>query len=125
MPPDPNRVQISDRIRLQHMLDAARQAVVFATNRTRADLDSNVMFARAVMHAIQEIGEAASQINDSNRAKAPAIPWTKIVGMRHRLVHVYWGVNFNLVWEVVERDLPALIAAIEEATSDWPMPPMD
>ncbi|MBC7772251.1 MAG: DUF86 domain-containing protein, partial [Pyrinomonadaceae bacterium] len=71
------------------------------------------------------IGEAASQINDSNRAKAPAIPWTKIVGMRHRLVHVYWGVNFNLVWEVVERDLPALIAAIEEATSDWPMPPMD
>jgi uncharacterized protein with HEPN domain len=43
----------------------------------------------------------------------------------NRLVHVYWGVNFNMVWEVVERDLPALISAIEEATTDWPMPPID
>lgn len=42
--------------------------------------------------------------------------------MRHRLVHVYWGVNMNLVYEVVVRDLPALVVAIKAGVADWPLP---
>jgi len=122
MPPDPHRVEIADRIRLQHMLDAARSACRFMQGRARADLDADELLARAVMHAIQEIGEAASRTSESSRARVPGVPWTKIVGMRHRLVHVYWGINMNLVHEVVVRDLPALLAAIEAGVADWPMP---
>jgi uncharacterized protein with HEPN domain len=122
MPHDPRRVEIADRIRVQHMLDAARAALRFMHGRSRLDLDNDELLARAVMHAIQEIGEAASRTTEPSRARIPGVPWTKIVGMRHRLVHVYWGVNMNLVYEVVVRDLPQLVAAIEAGVANWPMP---
>lgn len=122
MPSDAHRTDIADRIRIQPMLDAARAAMRFMRDRARGDLDTDELLARAVMHAIQEIGEAASRTTEPSRARVPGVPWTKIVGMRHRLVHVYWGVNMDLVHEVVVRDLPTLVAAIEAGISDWPIP---
>ncbi len=122
MPRDPHRVELADRIRLQHMLEAARSAVRFMHDRSREDLETDELLGRGVMHAIQEIGEAASRTSEQGRARVAGVPWTQIVGMRHRLVHVYWGVNLNLVYEVVARDLPVLIAAIEQGVEGWPMP---
>lgn len=103
------------------MLSAAREVRQFGSGRVRADLDSDSMLARAIVHALQEIGEAATKVSQDHRARIPTVPWTKIVGTRHRLVHVYWGVNLDLVWEVVIRDIPALIAALELGTRDWPL----
>lgn len=127
MPPDEgqswSRLELSDRIRLEHMLIAARQAAAFMANRTRADLDLDPMLSRAVLHALQEIGEAASRISEATRARSPSLPWTQIVGMRHRLVHVYWSVNMDLVFEVIARDLTPLISAVESLTAQWPLPP--
>lgn len=74
MPPDPHRVEIADRLRLQHMLDAARQVRTFIKARTRADLDADPMLARAVLHALQEIGEAASRLSDESRSRVPDVP---------------------------------------------------
>ncbi len=122
MPRDPNRVELADRIRLEHMIQAARSAVSFMQGRSRSELDTNELLARGVVHAIQEIGEAASRVSESGRARVPGVPWTKIVGMRHRLVHVYWGINLNLVYEVVVSDLPAFITAIQTGVADWPLP---
>jgi uncharacterized protein with HEPN domain len=67
MPPDPHRVELADRIRIQHMLDAARSARRFMHDRRREDLDADEILARAVMHTIQEIGEAASRTSESGR----------------------------------------------------------
>lgn len=80
------------------------------------------MLARALLHAIQEIGEAGSKVTQSGRDRMPIVPWTKIVGMRHRLVHGYWEVDFDLVWMVATRDLPPLIAALEAEFLSWPLP---
>ena len=129
MPPDEDqswkrsRAEHSDRIRLEHMLIAARQAAAFMASRTRADLDQDPMLGRAVLHALQEIGEAASRVSDATRARSPSLPWTQIVGMRHRLVHVYWSVNMDLVFEVIARDLTPLISAVESLTANWSLPP--
>ncbi|HVZ94436.1 MAG TPA: DUF86 domain-containing protein [Phycisphaerales bacterium] len=103
------------------MLDAARQATEFVRGKSREDLNSNPMLTRALLHAIQEIGEAASKMTDAGRARITELPWPKIVGMRHRLVHGYWNVNLDLVWVVVERDLPPLIHALELGFQAWPM----
>lgn len=122
MPPDPRRVEIADRVRIQHMLDAARQGVNFCVGRGRSDLEADQMFRRALLHAIQEIGEAASRVSEGSRDRVPGLPWTEIVGMCHLMVHTYWSVNLDLVWEVGLRDLPELIERLEAATAGWPMP---
>ena len=54
------------------------------------------------------IGEAANTLTPECRASLPDIPWREIIGLRHRLIHGYLEVNLDTVWQVVERDLPAL-----------------
>lgn len=103
------------------MLEAAEQAVTFAQGRSRADLGVDAMLTRALVHAIQEIGEAASKVTEAGRARIPELPWTKLVGMRHRLVHDYWEINLDLVWAVVERDLSPLIDALKAGFENWPL----
>lgn len=110
----------ADRIRLRHMMEAAEQALEFAQGRTRADLDSNVMFRRAVVHCLQEIGEAATHVTPPGRLAVPALPWQKIVGTRHRLVHVYFAVNLDLVWETLAGDLPPLVLVLRQALRQTP-----
>lgn len=104
----------ADRVRLTHVLTAAREALDFARGRSRADLDSEPMFRRAVIHCIQEIGEAAARVSEESRVLAPSLPWAQIVGMRHRLVHAYFAIDAELVWEVLQRDLQPLIAELEK-----------
>lgn len=108
----PTELSQFDRIRLLHMLEAARQAVSFVEGQKRDSLDQSAMVRRAVLHCIQEIGEAASRVSPEGRALAAALPWNQIVGMRHRLVHVYFDVDLDLVWEVLDRDLPRLIKSL-------------
>lgn len=121
MPRDQRQSDVADRVRFQHMLDAAVQIEAFSADRTRADLDSDAMFLRAVVHAIQEIGEAASRVTPEGRVRVSGLPWNQVVGMRHRLVHVYWDINRDLVWEVVVRDVPMLRRTLESALAGWPL----
>jgi uncharacterized protein with HEPN domain len=66
-----------------------------------------------VRQAIQIIGEAARNVSDEGRNRIPELPCQQIVGMRHHLVHRYWEGNLNIVWDIVDRELPQLIAALE------------
>lgn len=102
-----------DDARLRHMLDAAREAVAFATGHQRADLDNDRMLTLSLVKLIEILGEAANQVTDPTRAALPAIPWPQIVRMRNRLIHVYFSIDLNIVWDVVSHDLPPLIHALE------------
>ena len=109
----PPEFDAQDRVRLTHMLWAAREALEFARGRSRETLDDEPMFRRAVVSCVQEIAEAARQVSDSARSHTPNLPWTKIVGMRHRLVHVYFSIDHDLVWEVLDRDLKPLVQELQ------------
>jgi uncharacterized protein with HEPN domain len=102
-----------EEIRLRHMLDAAREAMSFAQGRTRADLGSDRMLVLSLVKAIEIVEEAAYQIAETTRDELPGIPWPDIIGMRHRLVHAYFDINLDVLWQTVQDDLPALIALIE------------
>jgi uncharacterized protein with HEPN domain len=67
-----------------------------------------------VIHHLQIIGEAASKISPEFREQHPEIPWHKIIGTRHILVHGYFQIDTTLVWNVVIHDLPALKPQIEK-----------
>ena len=83
----------SDRVRLQHMLDAAREALSFVREKTREDLDQDRLLVLALVKAIEIIGEAAYQVSSETRSQIPEVPWEDIIGMRHRLVHAYFEID--------------------------------
>ena len=102
-----------DEIRLRHMLEAAREAVSFAHGRVRGDLDTDRQLVLSLVKDIEIVGEAAAQVTESARAQASGIPWQVIVAMRNRLVHAYFSINLDIVWQTVQQDLPVLIAELE------------
>jgi uncharacterized protein with HEPN domain len=107
-------MQREDEIRLRHMLDAAVEAVGFSEGRVRVDLDRNRMLVLALVKSIEIIGEAAMKVGPEARALLPDIPWPAIVTMRHRLIHAYYDMDLDRVWDTVIEDLPPLIAALQK-----------
>jgi len=112
----------SDRIRLRHMLDAAREAVAFGSGKTADDLSQDRLLTLALLKSIEIIGEAASKVSPELRGRYPAIPWTDIVGMRRRLIHGYFAVDLNRVCDTVRDDVPPLIAELERILSGGELP---
>lgn len=104
-----------DEIRLRHMLDAALEAIAFAHGRKRADLDNDRQLVLALVKDIEIVGEAATQVSEPTRQHLPQIPWEQIVGMRNRLVHAYFDINLDILWNTVQRDLPELISLLRPA----------
>ena len=102
-----------DEIRLRHMLDAAREAVSFTLGRTRSDLENDRQLVLALVKDIEIVGEAGTRITETTREQLPTIPWEEIIGMRNRLVHAYFSINLDIVWQTVGEDLPKLIALLE------------
>src|SRR5574341_922520 len=101
-----------DGVYVGHMLEIAEDALEIAqgVDRQRFDRDSTIRWA--LVHLIQVIGEAARHVSDSYRIEHPEVPWPKIVGMRHRIVHDYLNVNYDIVWDVVTQELPELIRIV-------------
>jgi uncharacterized protein with HEPN domain len=95
------------------MLDAAKEAMDFATAHSRPELDTNRMLTLALVKSIEIVGEAASKLGPELRAQYPDIPWQDIVGMRNRLIHAYFDVDLDRVWDTVTDDLPPLAAALD------------
>ena len=104
---------LSDEVRLRHMLDAANEAMSFAAGHEREVLDRDRKLALALVRLIEIIGEAAAGVGTATREQAPQIPWPSIVGMRNRLIHSYFDIDLDRVWDTVADDLPPLIAALE------------
>ncbi|MBI4454790.1 MAG: DUF86 domain-containing protein [Acidobacteria bacterium] len=96
------------------MLDHAKEAVSLVEGRNRQDLDSDRLLNLALVRLVEIVGEAAARIPKEDWALYPQIAWSQIVGLRNRLIHGYNSVDFDILWQVVSRDLPALVAALEE-----------
>ena len=108
MPKKPDK----DRLRLLDMRDAAEKARRIASGRTRADIDNNEMLELALVKAVEIIGEAANHVSAETRALAPAIDWGDIVGMRNELVHAYWRIDYDVLWDVTANRLPPLVSEL-------------
>ena len=98
---------------LLDMLIASRKATRLAAGLTQEEFSQNEAVHVAAVHFIQILGEAARKVSTERRSRIPAIPWDKIVGMRHRLVHDYFNVRLPIVWDVIDNELPKLIATLE------------
>ena len=97
------------------MVDAAEQALSFVQGRLRADLDADAMLRLALTRAVEIVGEAAAQVTDAGRAELPDVPWPQVIGMRNRLVHAYFDINGDILWDTVLIALPLLLVQLRAA----------
>jgi uncharacterized protein with HEPN domain len=98
------------------MIEAARKAVGFAAGRSRLDLDADELFALAATRLVEILGEAARHVPDDFRDAHPEVPWRAVAGTRDKLIHGYFDVDYDILWEILSKDLPALIPLLESLT---------
>ncbi|MBW4534024.1 MAG: DUF86 domain-containing protein [Pleurocapsa minor HA4230-MV1] len=104
---------VDDISRLRHIADACREALLFIEGCDRADLSKNRMLALSLVKELEIIGEAANNISKDCQDLYPQVPWRAIVGMRNRLIHAYFGIDYDVVWQTVTESLPALLVEVE------------
>ena len=104
----------NDTVYVRHMLDAAEEARRFSEGKSREDLTGDRELTLALVKTIEIIGEAANKISLEYRNTNPQIPWRSIIGMRNRLIHAYFDINLDILWQTVADDLPPLIEALSK-----------
>lgn len=95
-------------ILIRHILDAVVRIEQYTTKLTQADFENNFMVQDAVLRNLILVGEAAKNIPEEFKQKFTHIEWKKIVGMRNKVVHEYFIIDIETVWNVIQRDLPLL-----------------
>lgn len=101
---------------LQFLLDMLQSAELIVTYTEQCSKDEflkNVQLQDAVIRRLLVIAEAARRTSAATRRRLPNISWQEINGMRNRLVHEYDDVNFNIVWNVVQSEIPTLIEELK------------
>lgn len=109
-----------DTTRLHHMIDAANEAMSFAEGLQPDAIHRDRMLALAVVRCIEVVGEAANGISDDLRKSSPHIPWRAVIAMRNRLVHGYFDIDLDRVWDTLTEDLPPLVDQLNKLLSRAP-----
>jgi uncharacterized protein with HEPN domain len=91
---------------VEDIWEAVEKAECYTDNITLETFLEDTKTADAVVRNLGIIGEAASRLPDDFKAKHSEIEWVKIVGLRHRIVHDYFGVDLEIVWQILKNDLP-------------------
>ena len=102
-----------DEAYLLDILIAAQKAIKFVEGIDRKEFEGNELIQNAVMRPLEIIGEASARISKEFRKEHSEIPWSEMVGLRNRLIHEYFRIDFGTVWDTIHKELPKLIELIE------------
>jgi uncharacterized protein with HEPN domain len=114
-------MQPEDRIRLRHLREAATKAISYSEGKQRIDLDDDELLRLALMTGpapsgmtklVEIVGEAAKSISITGRASLPDVPWRAAARMRDRLVHHYFDINLDVLWQTITEDLPQMLTTL-------------
>ena len=114
----------NDRLRLQDILDAIA-IIEQDTPADRGTFDANRAIKSHVLLHVQIIGEAVSRLSQVLRDQNPQVPWKPIARMRNIIAHVYFGIDWDQVWQVARNEIPALKLQVEAIIATLPPEPGD
>ena len=106
-----------DLIRLKHMLDSTQAILGFLQGKKRSDLDDDRLLISGITRELEILGEAAGKVSLPTQKLFSEIPWRGLVGMRNRLIHAYFDVDREIVWNTITNDLPIFYKELEKAVS--------
>lgn len=102
-----------DKVFVRHILDAITRIESYIGGTPQIQFLQNAMMQDAVIRQIEVIGEAARNLSEETKKASPDAEWPAIIGMRNRLIHGYFNVDVELIWEIVTTDLPLLKKQVE------------
>ncbi len=100
---------------LKHILDECLFIIENVTNETsKDDFINNEVLKRAVVRSLEIIGEASKKIPADIKLQWKEIQWKNMAGMRDKLIHDYFGINYSIVWDVIKNKIPELTKQVQE-----------
>ncbi len=103
---------------IEDIIGAMDKASSFVESMNYDEFVRDVKTVYAVIRAIEIIGEAVKNIPEDVRKNYPEIPWKNIAGMRDKVIHAYFGVNLERIWQVIQKDIPVLKPEFEKVLMD-------
>jgi len=106
------------RVTLRQIQDAARRLEMICLGKTQEQVLGDWLATAAVERFLEIVGEAVKRLPADLRSRYPAVPWKEIAGTRDHLSHGYDDVDYQVLWDAVQQDLPKLLATVEQMLKD-------
>lgn len=103
---------------LRHIAEEVNFILEATLGKTNTEVEEDPILSRAVIRSLEIIGEAAKKIDDEFRSNYPHIEWKKMAGTRDKLIHDYFGVDYDIVWNIIESKLPTLKEYVDAILSE-------
>ncbi len=106
--------RLGDKVRLHHILDAIELIEKALNNKSQVDFQQDFILQAAIERWVEIIGEATYKITTEFKKKSDTIEWKSIEGLRHVIVHEYFGLDLERIWAITQMDIPELKKEIEK-----------
>ncbi|GBC76475.1 hypothetical protein HRbin07_00677 [bacterium HR07] len=107
-----------DTVYLRHILDAIAQIELYLQGVSREHFLRTKLLQDGVVRQLEIIGEASRNLSDELRQRHPEVPWSQIISLRNRVIHAYFNVSVEIVWEIAQNDLPVLRSQIKSILTE-------
>ena len=100
-------------VALRQMLDYSREAMILSKGKSAEELVYDRVLCLAIVRLMEIVGEAANRVPREKRSEHPEIPWTQIISLRNRLIHGYDAIDYEILWQILNHDMPELVFSLE------------
>ena len=103
---------------LKHILEETSFVLDSTTGKSKEDVINDPILSRALVRSLEIIGEASNKVDSDFKSLYPHVEWRKMSGTRNRLIHDYFGIDYDIVWDIIISKLPDLKNDISEIISE-------
>jgi uncharacterized protein with HEPN domain len=103
---------------LRHIKEEVDFILQYTKVKTKDEVVDDAVLCRAIIRSLEIIGEASKKLDEEFRSNHPQIEWKKMAGTRDRVIHHYFGVDYDIIWDIIENKLPDLQERVEDILNE-------